>query len=101
MIDETVMDWGSLFTVVTTLVTVIGAVGGVWWKLHSSIQSEKETRILADAVQSAQLAEFRVEVAKNYATQSSITQVEERVVQAIERLGDRLDRFLESSRNRP
>jgi outer membrane protein assembly factor BamD (BamD/ComL family) len=41
---------------------------------------------------------YKLEVAKYYATNNAISQVEERVVQAIERLGDRLDRFLE---NRP
>lgn len=100
MIEDLVLDWGSLFSVLTTLVTLIGAVGGVWWRLHSNIQNEKEARILADAKTAAELAEFRLKAAETYATNAAIKDVEEKVVGAIERLGDRLDRFLEQGFNR-
>ena len=48
-----------------------------------------------------ELAEYKLTVAKEYATVHSIREVEERVVQAIERLGDRLDKFLDTSRAQP
>lgn len=99
MIEEAVAtDWGNLLNIAIALITIGGAVWGVWWALHKRISDEREARILATNLISVQLAEFKIQVAQNYATQQSIMQVEERVVQAIERLGDRLDRFLE---NRP
>lgn len=41
------------------------------------------------------LAEFREEVARTYVTSDAIERVEQRLVLAIERLGDRLDRVLD------
>jgi hypothetical protein len=56
-----------------------------------------------------ELADFKTEVAKNYASIRLIEQLESRIVNAIERLGDRLDRAFEDRnthavpppRNRP
>lgn len=42
-----------------------------------------------------ELADFKLEVAKNYATNSAIREVEERIVVAIDRLGDRLDKIID------
>jgi biopolymer transport protein ExbB/TolQ len=44
-----------------------------------------------------ELAEFKLLVARDYATNNAIREVEERVVAAIERLGDRLDKFVEAA----
>lgn len=46
-----------------------------------------------------ELAEYKLSVAKEYATANSIRLVEERVVAAIDRLGDRLDKVLDGSRD--
>jgi F0F1-type ATP synthase assembly protein I len=43
----------------------------------------------------ADLADFKVHVAATYASSSTIEQMETRLVDAINRLGDRLDRVLE------
>ena len=83
MIEDAV-SWTGLGDLLTTIVLLAGAVGGVWWRLHVNIRSVEKD-----------LDAYKLEVAKNYATNNAISQVEERVVQAIERLGDRLDRFLE------
>lgn len=42
-----------------------------------------------------ELSEFKLEVAKSYATNTAIKEVEDRVVAAIERLGDRLDKLID------
>ena len=47
-----------------------------------------------------ELAEFKLEVAKSYATNAAIQQVEERVVSAIEKLGERFDRAMDAQRVR-
>lgn len=67
------------------LLPIFGAGAGVWYRLHTQILGVQR-----------ELDAFKLEVAKSYATQASIHQVEERVVQAIERLGDRLDKFLDN-----
>lgn len=46
-----------------------------------------------------ELDEYKLTVATNYATNNAIRLVEERVVAAIDRLGDRLDKWLDSPRN--
>lgn len=43
-----------------------------------------------------ELADFKLEVAKDYATNSAIAQIEERLITAIDRLGDRLDNHFSS-----
>jgi basic membrane lipoprotein Med (substrate-binding protein (PBP1-ABC) superfamily) len=60
------------------------ALAGVWYRLHSQIIGVDKA-----------LADYKLQVAKEYATTSAIKEVEERVVQAIDRLGDRLDKFLD------
>jgi hypothetical protein len=42
------------------------------------------------------LGEFKVEAARRFVTDEMLTKVEERVVEAINRLGDRLDRLLDA-----
>lgn len=73
------------------MLPVFGAGAGVWYRINLQINALQR-----------ELDAFKLTVAEKYATQHSIQQVEDRVVQAIERLGDRLDKFLDnrSSRNR-
>jgi hypothetical protein len=42
------------------------------------------------------IGDFKLEVARNYATNAAIKEVEDRIVQAIDRLGDRLDKFVDN-----
>lgn len=46
------------------------------------------------------IADFKVHVAANYASNSTIEQMESRLIEAINRLGDRLDRVLEPRQTR-
>lgn len=86
--------WTSL----AAMLPVLGAGAALWWKLNRQIDDLKSKNAAQFAATAAVIADFKLEVARNYATNSSIREVEERVVQAIERLGDRLDKFLD---NRP
>jgi hypothetical protein len=92
------------FPLIGLLLTGITMLSGVWYRLHSQINSNREhaTKEAADIRQAnalqfsavyAVLAEFKLEVARNYATNAAIREVENRIVAAIERLGDRLDKF--------
>lgn len=109
------------FEFIGLLLTGAGMLAGVWYRLHTQITTHREyvLKDLAkleqgfakeiaklDQAHSVQIAalnmvigDFKLEVARNYATNNSIREVEQRVVDAIDRLGDRLDKFLEN-RNR-
>lgn len=66
------------------LVPGAGALMGVWYRLHNQIIANQTA-----------LADFKLQVAKEYATTAAIKEVEDRIVQAIDRLGDRLDKFVD------
>jgi hypothetical protein len=81
--------WGQ----VAYSVGMLTAVGGLWWRFVDPLRKRLDgldKRI--DGLEKS-LADFKLEVAKEYATTSAIEQVEERVVAAINRLGDRLDKL--------
>lgn len=63
---------------------------------HKHLAERVET-IRAKSAQ--ELADFKLEVAKNYATNAAIKEVEERIVVAIDRLGDRLDKIIDRQDN--
>lgn len=75
--------------VVSLLIPGAGALAGVWWRLQSQI-----------AACQASLAEYKLQVAEKYATNTAIKEVETRVVEAINRLGDRVENYFDSNRNR-
>ena len=96
--------------IATLLLTGAGALGGVWYRLNNQITINREfaateltKRSQETSVQIAAIhllvGEFKLEVARNYATNAAIKEVEDRIVQAIDRLGDRLDKFVDQ-RNR-
>ncbi|CAI2936174.1 hypothetical protein [Aminobacter niigataensis] len=70
-------------------------------KAHEAhkLLSERVESIRAKSAQ--ELADFKLEVAKNYATNSAIREVEERIVVAIDRLGDRLDKIIDRQDHPP
>lgn len=90
------MDTGTLVAILALAVTIIG--GGTAWVLRfGKIEAAVERSEAAEAkVQEIQreLVEFKVEVARNYATAAMVAQVERGVGEAINRLSDRLDKVL-------
>lgn len=92
------MDWGL---VVAVLTLCLGALGGlVAWvvrftKAESSSETAREALRKTESLEK-ELSDFRVAVARDYATAAMVAAVEGRVVAAIDRLGDRLDRILEA-----
>lgn len=83
---------GSLtMTDLITLLTVIGGALGLWWRIEAAIskaRTEMNVQVAAarkradDAI--AQLAEYKTEVAKNYAPNGYLRDVEERVLKRID-----------------
>lgn len=90
------MDWPA----VVALCAAVGCLGGVVTKLvdyavktnkgESAAESVKTAHTRIDAV-AKELGEFKTVVARDYASNRMIEQMEARLVVAINRLGDRLD----------
>jgi len=73
--------WGEITSVILPVVTL--AVGSVVW-IQKQINDVRKD-----------LSEYKESVAKEYVTQTTLEKVEGRIVEAINKLGDRLDRLLE------
>jgi hypothetical protein len=89
---------------VGNLLTII-AMGGGAFAAFVSLRTKAESTAKTAEAAAAKAAEverefhkFQLEVATKYATTSAIAEVEQRVVDAINRLGDRLDKFLTRGR---
>jgi len=90
-------EWGWLIGAAGVFLTFLTFYGG--WviarqKGESAADTAKEAKATIEAVK-ADLAAFKTEVARDYASAKMVEQVESRVVSAIDRLGDRLDNIVE------
>lgn len=92
------MDGATIIALVALSVTVVGGLA-TWairfGKAENAHDLAKEAVATANAAVS-DLAEFKERVARDYATANMVASVEGRVVAAIDRLGDRIDRILEA-----
>ena len=97
------MDDISGLATIISIGVVLGTVAVAWGsnrailKEHERRLNEKRQRV--DTV-SRELQEFKEKVARDYVSREAVMQLEERLVGAIERLGDRLDRLIDSVRER-
>lgn len=111
MIFDFTINIGTMVTLVVGFgagiaawVTALNRISGHDTKLSENAvaigKAHEAHKLLADRVEAVrakgaqELADFKLEVAKNYATNSAIREVEERIVVAIDRLGDRLDKII-------
>ncbi|CAN7492661.1 hypothetical protein LJR231_003445 [Phyllobacterium sp. LjRoot231] len=60
--------------IVIALISIAGALGGVWWRLQS------------------QVYELKIHVSENFITKAGMTEQTDRVMNAIERLDTKIDR---------
>lgn len=113
-----VLTWGALFAAIGALLGIIGfwvqrgiAEGKMQAQiegLQDDVDSARSAATLAGAeakMVGSQLAEARLEIAKNFATQAGLLAVESRFADALEglrremsKITDRLDRILEGRR---
>lgn len=82
---------GFLITVVVTVVKFTDRLT----KAEGALDTARSASAKAEKA-STDLAEFKEQVAREYVTGTAIERVEQRLVTAIERLGDRLDRAFEA-----
>lgn len=86
------VQWSDVATVIGILAVMFG---GLWFLWSRIAQAEDRAVVSVTAVKS-DLADFRLKVAEQYVSRDNLKDLEDRLVQAIERLGDRLDRVLEN-----
>lgn len=86
---------------------ILGAVSGVWWRVEGKIKEAKSEAGAAAGAAAAEakhvrdlLAEFKVEAAQKYATRDESVAATDRLMQAIESVGSRVDRKLDSMTDR-
>ncbi len=104
------VQWSDVLTIVGPCIIV--AIGAVLWVMKL-VSDERRERIRADDIEREQrmvtieaergrrialteeLAEFREKTAREMVTMDMFQRLEERIVDAINRLGDRIDRVVE------
>jgi hypothetical protein len=96
------IDTGTLIAGLALTVTIIG--GGTawilrWGKIEAAVEVAREAKVEADEVRK-ELVEFKERVARDYATAAMLSAFEGRITAAFERLGDRIDRLLESRQSK-
>lgn len=87
--------WSQLGTTTSLLLGILGLGFGLWKQrsadlraLYGKIEGVKDTLTAA-------LNDFKVEVAREHPTAKELTASEERLTSAINRLAERIDRWLE------
>jgi hypothetical protein len=75
----------NLIALLALIGTFAGAFGGLWWHLERRCQ-----QLTAD------IAAFELRVAKNYASADALRAVEERLVNAMDRLSDEISKLRQS-----
>lgn len=93
------MNGAITWEAIAYLIPVVGALVGVWYRLDQQMKKmaaeERESRILADAAMRGQLAAFELDVARNYATTTSIREAIRPLADQLSDITSRLDRVLE------
>lgn len=93
----TSVDWNTVSGVGVLALAALSGLGG-WHaraiKGEGAASSAKEAHARIDVLAKEQ-SDFKTEVARDYASVRLLDQMEGRVVSAINRLGDRLDRALD------
>jgi len=85
----------DLGSVISLLIVGATSLGGVWWTIHRRISAVERRAEEIRSRGAHELAEFKLTVAAKYATHEAIKEVEGRIVGAIDRIGDRFDKYLD------
>ena len=70
---------------VINVIVIVGAVGGLWWKIQGGIQQN-----------SKELSDFKLQVAKEYTSKGAMKDIERRLIHSIEKLSSHIDKLVES-----
>lgn len=91
------MNWETAAAIGMFACAALGLAGGWFARVMKGENAAEAARVALAAVETvrADLAAFKTEVARDYASNRMIEQMEERLVKAIERLGDRMDAWID------
>lgn len=85
------IQWADL----VPLLGVIAIAAGALWKAWSMIQAAKDESAKAIQIVRDEVAQLRLQSAREFVAHSNLKATEDRLVAAIDRLADRFDRALE------
>lgn len=92
--DAITLTIGGAMVIVTAVAATAGSYAVTKYRSERAEIAAAEAKLLAlQAIND--LNAFRLEAARRFVTDEMLVKVEERVVEAINRLGDRLDRLLD------
>ena len=90
-----IFTWGQLGTITSILLGILGLGFGLWKQRSADLHAlHKKIEGVKDSLTAA-LNDFKVEVAREYPTAKALQASEERLTGAIDRLAERIDRWLE------
>ncbi len=82
------------WTAISAIVAIVIAIGGVVVRLMDRINKAEIRSATVDRLEH-DLVEHRVAVAREYVSKETLANLETRIVEAINRIGDRLDQILQ------
>ena len=97
--DPVTLPLAVALTIVTLAASIAGSYAVTKFRSERAEQRAEAAERRAEAVEK-ELAEFKLDAAKRYVTDEMLMKVEERILVAVNRLGDRLDRVLDAPRPR-
>lgn len=96
----------ELMAAIGFFILVSGTLWGIWWRIESKVDAaKKDNAVAASAAQATanmareELAAYKAEVAQSYITKSGHQDATRQILEAINRLSDRLDRVVEQRSN--
>lgn len=101
-------DQGITIGLVLFILAIIGALAGAWWRVeHKVTEAKKEAYRRTDVLQAkidfhaVQLAEYKTHVAEHYVSKQGHREATDQILDAINRVNERLDRAFDGQRGRP
>lgn len=73
--------------IIVLFLAVIGAIGGFWWHIEGRLSEQDVARTILQR----ELAEYKLFVATNHVSAEALKDVEKRLINALEKLADRLE----------
>lgn len=96
---QTAVTWAELGAVIGFIcfagATVAAVVVWLWTKFNIQEKSLADYKLEA----AKEIASFRLETARTYVTVAALTQVEETLTRALDKLGEKIERLMEARRS--